>query len=58
MLTTKIPNPPDRLRELCEAEKAREKAHRDTQQRLEQKERAKADKERNAAIAKAAKEKL
>ena len=46
------------MRELSEAEKAREETHRGLQQRREQKEWAKLDKERNAAIAKAAEEKL
>ena len=54
----KIANLPTRVQALSEAEKTRELAHRDLQQKREQKARAKRDRERNEALAKAAKEKL
>ena len=51
-------NNPTRVRNLSEAQVARENAHREIARRRKQKERAKADKQRNEAIAKEAREKL
>ena len=56
-IATHAANHPVRMRKLSEAQVARENAHRELK-RMEQKERAKADKLRNEAIAKQVREKL
>ena len=54
----RLQNQPKRTKKFREADLAREKAHNDMKRRREQKLQAKAEKERNAVIALAAKEKL